>query len=257
LPNPDKPATAIPYNHALSSLSIVIPAFNEERRLPATLDSILEWFDTQRLSFAEIVVVDDGSSDQTAALVLDYEKKDARVRLLRNLGNRGKGYSVRHGVLEAQGEWILTTDADLSTPIEDVSKLFAAAREYQAAIAIGSRAIDRSLVLVHQSGFREYSGRIFNWVMRQITGLPFRDTQCGFKLFSAGAARQIFPRQQLDGFSFDVEDLYIARKQNLAVVEIAVRWKNAEGTKVTLSQGIRSFLDLAKIRGFDLSGKYR
>jgi glycosyltransferase involved in cell wall biosynthesis len=235
----------------------VIPAFNEERRLPATLDSILGWFDAQRLSFAEIVVVDDGSSDQTAALVFDYEKKDVRVRLLRNPGNRGKGYSVRHGVLETRGEWILTTDADLSTPIEDVSKLFDAASKHQAEIAIGSRAVDRSLVLVHQSGFREYSGRIFNWVMRQVTGLPFRDTQCGFKLFSAEAVRQIFPRQQLDGFSFDVEDLYIARKRNLAAVEVAVRWKNAEGTKVTLSQGIRSFLDLAKIRGFDLSGKYR
>ena len=151
-------------------------------------------------------------------------------------------------MLEARGDWILYTDADLSAPIEDFQRLYQAAICESAEIAIGSRAMDRSLVSVHQSPFREYSGRFFNLAMRTITGLPFRDTQCGFKLYSAGAAKQIFLRQQLDGFSFDVEDLYIAKTLAIKVVEVPVHWRNVEGTKVSLASGLRSFRDLVTIR---------
>ena len=232
----------------MDSLSIVIPAYNEARRLPQTLNRILDWLKQQTLPFCEIVVVDDGSSDSTPALVEEYARSHSGVRLLRNPGNRGKGYAVRHGALDATGDWILSTDADLSTPIEEVSKLFQAADKHQADIAIGSRAVDRSLVEIHQPLLREYSGRFFNLLMRAATGLPFRDTQCGFKLFRSDAAKRVFPLQQQDGFSFDVEDLVIASKLGLRVVEVAVHWRNAEGTKVSLSQGLKSFSDLMRIR---------
>jgi dolichyl-phosphate beta-glucosyltransferase len=240
----------------LNSLSIVVPAYNEETRLPATLARIAEWLAGRTFSFREVVIVDDGSTDATAAVVEQQIPANPCFRLLRNPGNRGKGYAVRHGMLEARGEWILYTDADLSTPIEEVDKLYAAAERQGAAIAIGSRALDRSLVSVHQSLPREYSGRFFNLTMRVLTGLPFNDTQCGFKLFQAHAARTVFSKQQLDGFSFDVEDLFIATRCGLKAVEVPVRWANVEGTKVSLAQGLRSFADLMKIRRLARGGKY-
>jgi len=232
----------------LQSLSVVIPAYNEERRLPGTLDRVLAWLDTQPLEFREVIVVNDGSADGTAALVESRAQERPCLRLLNNPGNRGKGYSVRHGMLEARGEWLLFSDADLSTPIADVTRLYEAAVAAKAEIAIGSRAVDRSLVAKHQSAFREVSGRFFNLVMRSVTGLPFRDTQCGFKLYSTRAAREVFSRQQLNGFSFDVEDLYIARRLGFATVEVPVRWANVEGTKVSALTGLQSFVDLARIK---------
>ena len=228
----------------LRSLSIVIPAYNEEKRLPATLDRVLCWLDKQALAFSELVVVDDGSRDGTVRVA----ESRSQVRVLRNPGNRGKGYAVRHGMLDAGGDWVLYSDADLSTPIEEAETLYQAAVKNAAAIAIGSRAIDRSLVSVHQSSFREYSGRAFNLIMRAITGLNFSDTQCGFKLYRRDAAQTVFSRQKLDGFSFDVEDLYLAKKSGLKAIEVPVRWANVEGTKVSMGQGIRSFTDLVKIR---------
>jgi dolichyl-phosphate beta-glucosyltransferase len=233
----------------LNSLSIVIPAYNEERRLPETLDCILAWLGQERLDFSEVIVVDDGSSDATASLVEEYGRAHPLVRVLRNPGNRGKGYAVRNGMLAARGEWILFSDADLSTPIDEVAKLHSAAAQQNARIAIGSRALDRSLVEVRQPAFREYSGRFFNLLMRAVTGLRFRDTQCGFKLFHTEAAKQIFPLQKQNGFSFDVEDLVIAGKLGVRAVEVAVRWRNAEGTKVGLRQGLKTFADLVRIRG--------
>jgi len=229
----------------LHSLSIVIPAYNEEQRLPQTLERITDWLGGKSWDHTEILVVDDGSRDKTAKLAESYGRG---VRLLRNPGNRGKGYAVRHGMLEAEGQWVLYTDADLSAPIEDFDRLCVAATNGNAQVAIGSRAVDRSLVQVRQAAFREYSGRFFNLVMRLTTGLPFRDTQCGFKLFRRDAAQAIFSRQKLDGFSFDVEDLYIAKKLRIPVVEVAVRWSNVEGTKVSLASGLRSFQDLWLIR---------
>jgi len=241
----------------LNSLSIVVPAYDEEKRLPPTLALLSGWLDGQSFRSAEIIVVDDGSRDGTAAMVERFAATNSRVRLLRNPGNRGKGYSVRHGMLRAASEWVLFTDADLSTPIEELHKLYGAVQKGQAAIAIGSRAVDRSLVSVHQSAFRELSGKTFNVVMRMMTGLPFRDTQCGFKLYRADAAREVFSRQQLEGFSFDVEDLYIARRLGLPAVEVPVRWANVEGTKVSALEGVRSFTDLLRIRWYGVSGRYR
>lgn len=235
----------------MTSLSVVIPAYNEETRLPSTLNRIVEWLSGRAFEFSEIIVVDDGSSDATARVI-----ENSSARLIRNPGNRGKGYAVRNGMLNARGQWVLYTDADLSTPIEEACKLYDAASAANAVIAIGSRALDRSLVSVHQSAFREYSGRGFNLVMRSLTGLPFRDTQCGFKLFAADAARAVFSRQILDGFSFDVEDLYIAKQCGLKAIEVAVRWANVEGSKVSLGTGLQSFGDLLRIRRNGLAGRY-
>ena len=243
------------YNGPLT-LSIVVPAFNEERRLSSTLDVILAWLDSGPFRDAEVLVVDDGSRDSTAELVESRVAREPHLRLIRNPGNRGKGYAIRHGMLEAKGDWILFSDADLSAPIDELPKLLAAAGERNAAIAIGSRALDRSLIGVHQSQWREISGIFFNQIMRLITGLPFADTQCGFKLFRRDAAQRVFPLQRLDGFSFDVEDLFIAHKLGIPTVEVPVRWNNVEGTKVGLTQGIASFLDLLRIRWNWLQGRY-
>jgi glycosyltransferase involved in cell wall biosynthesis len=238
------------------TLSIVIPAYNEERRLPATLDEVFTWLDASPYRDTEVLVVDDGSTDATAKVVQSRALSEPRLRLLRNPGNCGKGYAVRHGMLKAESEWILFSDADLSAPIAELPKLLASARENNAAIAIGSRALDRSLIGVHQSQWRELSGIFFNRLMRVITGMPFSDTQCGFKLYRRDAARRVFPLQRLDGFSFDVEDLFVARTLGIGAIEVPVRWNNVEGTKVGMVQGLASFLDLLRIRWYWLQGLY-
>jgi len=238
----------------LETLSIVIPAYNEEQRLPATLDRIGAYAEHSTLAVREILVVDDGSRDRTAALV---EARQGIIRLVSNPANRGKGYAVRNGILAAKGDWILSSDADLSAPIVELEKLIAAARRENAVVAIGSRALDRKLVKVHQPMMRELSGRAFNLVMRMVTRLPFHDTQCGFKLFRKDAAREIFSRQVEEGFSFDVEDLMIARELGLRSIEVPVEWSNVEGTKVSLTQGIKSFADLVRIRSRAVRGYYR
>ena len=202
--------------------------------------------------FSEIVVVDDGSRDSTAAIA-----RKGGVRLIENPGNRGKGYTVRHGVLEAKGDWVLFTDADLSSPIEEVERLWTAAEREAAEVAIGSRALDRSLVGVHQPWLRESMGRFFNLVMRVVTGLPFRDTQCGFKLFDTAAARQIFDRQKLEGFGFDVEVLFIAKALGYRAIEVPVRWDDVAGTKVTMLRGFQAFVDLVRVRWNALRGAYK
>lgn len=235
----------------------MIPAYNEERRLPSTLDGVLGWLDQSPFRDAEVLVVDDGSRDGTADLVSKRAAADSRIRLVQNPGNRGKGYAVRHGMAKAAGDWILISDADLSAPIEELPKLTEAARENAAAVAIGSRALDRGLIGVHQSAWREVSGIIFNRVMRLVTGLPFVDTQCGFKLYRRDAASRVFPLQRLDGFGFDVEDLFIARKLGFKCVEVPVRWNNVEGTKVSMANGLRSFTDLLIVRWNGIRGRYR
>ena len=234
------------------SISIVIPAYNEERRLPATLATIDTYLAGSRWEFSEIVVVNDGSRDCTAAIA-----RQAGARVLENPGNRGKGYSVRHGMLEAQGDWTLFTDADLSSPIDELEKLWCAVESAGARAAIGSRALDRSLIGVHQPFFRENMGRLFNLAMRIATGLPYRDTQCGFKLFETAAAREIFRRQRLDGFGFDVEVLYIASRLGYRTLEVPVQWNDVAGTKVSLWRGLKAFLDPLEVRWNGLTGKYR
>ena len=234
----------------------MIPAYNEENRLPATLARLVSYIGSTPWGEVEVLIVDDGSKDGTAALVEDFAHIYPAVRLVRNPGNRGKGFAVRNGMLEAQGDWVLFTDADLSTPIEEVEKLLAAVRERGAAGAIGSRALNRKLVSVHQSAFREYSGRFFNLVMRLITGLPFADTQCGFKLFRREVAREVFSRVRIPGFGFDVEALFVAHLLRFEVVEVPVCWANAEGTKVTMLNGLQAFTDLVVVRLHQLRGHY-
>jgi len=245
------------YNRPLVSLSVVIPAYNEEKRLPATLDIVDQYLRARQFAFAEVIVVDDGSADSTAMLVERFARNNPAVRLVKNPGNRGKGYAVKNGMLSARGEWCLFSDADLSSPIQEFERLHKAALAGSAAVAIGSRAVQGAEVTVHQSSFREWSGRLFNLVMRTVTGLPFHDTQCGFKLFRGDAAKEIFQRQLLDGFSFDVEDLVIAQGLGLKAIEVPVQWANVEGTKVSMGHGLKSFADLLEIRRNRAEGKYR
>ncbi len=218
----------------------------------------MEYLDGCQQVQYEVLVVDDGSADGTARVVEEFARSRPEVRLLANGRNRGKGYSVRHGMLKATGEWVLFTDSDLSAPIEEARKLFEAARREGALIAIGSRALDRSLISVHQSWFRETAGRIFNLIMRALTGLPFHDTQCGFKLFEARAARDVFGRQRIERWGFDAEVLFIARKLGYKTVEVPVRWSHAEGTKVRmLRDSLNMFIDLWRVRWNHLRGLYR
>lgn len=235
------------------SISVVIPAYNEECRLPATLERVLKYFENTQWDFAEIIVVDDGSEDGTAAVAGRY----TGVRVLVNPGNRGKGYSVRHGMMAAKGEWVLFTDADMSTPIEELELLWNSVERCGGAIGIGSRALDRSLIKVRQPGLRESGGKLFNYAVQLVTRLPFRDTQCGFKLFDRGAATQIFSRQILEGFAFDVEVLFIAQCLGYKVLEVPVRWNHMEGTKVKLiKDSLEMALDLLRIRWNHIIGRY-
>ncbi|MCC6264452.1 MAG: glycosyltransferase family 2 protein [Bryobacterales bacterium] len=243
----------------MASVSIVIPAYNEESRLPDTLDAILAFLSASaRWTEWEILVVDDGSTDGTAAVAARFQNREPRINLLRNPGNRGKGYSVRHGMLNAKHEWALFSDADLSTPIEELDRLHDACLERNCSIAIASRAIDRSLIEERQSLLRELGGRGMNLLMRLIVGLNIADTQCGFKLFSRESVCAIFPLQTIEGFGFDPEVLFIARKRGFRYCEIPARWKHVEGTKVRLVRdSLRMLADFLRIRSNDLAGKYR
>jgi dolichyl-phosphate beta-glucosyltransferase len=239
------------------SLSIVIPAYNEEKRLPATINRLKCYLASTGWEFAEIVVVDDGSRDATVRVVQNIDAAGLPIRVLRNPGNRGKGYAVRNGVQKAKGEWTLVTDADLSTPIEELEKLWAAARDSGAQVVIGSRALDRSLVGVHQPVLRESAGRLFNVAARLLTGLPFKDTQCGFKLFETRVAREVFQRQQIERFGFDVEALFIVRRLGYSAIEVPVRWNDVVGTKVGAFGGLAAFLDPLRVRWHQMRGRYR
>jgi glycosyltransferase involved in cell wall biosynthesis len=225
--------------------------------LPGTLDRIIEYMQTAGWERWEIVVVDDGSSDDTAEVAEAAHQAHACVRVLRNPGNRGKGYAVRHGMLDSAMDWRLLTDADLSAPIEELAKLWNAVKSGEAAVAIGSRAMDRSLIGVHQPGFRETAGKVFNFVMQAFIGLHIRDTQCGFKLFRGDVAKQVFERQQIQRFGFDVEALFVAQNLGFRIAEIPIRWNHVEGSKVGMLNGAQSFADLLKIRWYQVMGKYR
>ncbi len=237
-------------------LSIVIPAFNEEQRLPKAIERIGAFL-SARPWRAEIIVVDDGSSDATPELIDRYRKQLLNLRLISNGRNRGKGYSVRHGVLEARGEIVLFSDADLSTPIEEADKLLVALREKGYDAAIGSRALDRSLIEVHQSALREKAGNLFNRLVRRIAGIDFSDTQCGFKAFRREPTLIIFEQQRIERFGFDPEILFLAKRHGLRVAEIPVRWSHHSATKVNVvADGIRMFLELLVIRWNSLRGLY-
>jgi glycosyltransferase involved in cell wall biosynthesis len=236
-------------------LSIIIPSYNEEVRLPGTLQRIAEYLPTLRLR-TEVLVVDDGSTDRTAALAESFHGKLTGLRVLSNGTNRGKGYSVRHGMLEAQGDMVLFTDADLSAPIEEAEKLLGPLNNgYD--VAIGSRAMDRSLISTRQSIFRETAGIIFNKIVRMVLRLPFVDTQCGFKAFRRERCRIIFEQQRIEGFGFDPELLYLARHYGLRAIEIPVRWGHSEATKVNMvGDSLKMFGDIFTIRWNAMSGRY-
>ena len=243
-------------NSPTLDLSIVIPAYNEERRLPQTLDSIFTYL-RGRPYRAEVIVVDDGSSDGTAELVNAAREKYPGLRLLSNDGNRGKGFSVRHGMLDARGEIALFSDADLSTPIDETGKLLASIQEQGYDAAIGSRAVDRSLIQVHQSMLREQAGIFFNRMVRWIMGIQFSDTQCGFKAFRRERTRIIFEQQRIERFGFDPEILFLAQRNGLRVAEVPVRWSHDAATKVNVAtDGIRMFLELLLIRWNAIRGYY-
>jgi dolichyl-phosphate beta-glucosyltransferase len=235
-------------------LSVVIPAYNEERRLGPSLEKVLAHMKARRKPF-EVIVVDDGSSDGTPALVRRMAQKRKGLRLLMNGGNRGKGASVRHGVEKAKGSLILMSDADLSTPLSELASLEKAMGK--AEIAIGSRALDRSRISERQPFYREAGGRLFNLLVRAFTVPGISDTQCGFKLFKAPVAKRLFSAQRVPRFGFDVETLYLARKFGYRVAEVSVAWKNSPETKVRpVRDGLRTFLDLVLIRYYDLRGFY-
>jgi glycosyltransferase involved in cell wall biosynthesis len=235
-------------------LSIVIPAYNEEARPPLALARIQDYLAAQGFG-AEIIVVDDGSTDGTAAVAEEWRGVQPSLMLLRNEGNRGKGFSVRRGMLAAHGRVALFTDADLSAPIDEAKKLLDALAD--ADVAIGSRALNRSLIEVHQSGMRERAGMIFNFIVRIMTGLPFADTQCGFKAFRRERCQRVFEQQRVEGFGFDPEVLFLAQRQGLRIVEIPVRWAHDPATKVhVVRDSLRMFADLFVIRWGQLAGRY-
>ncbi|MBG98989.1 MAG: glycosyl transferase [Solibacterales bacterium] len=242
------------------SLSVVIPSYNEEKRLPPALDRVVQYLMNGHYRDPEIIIVNDGSSDRTSevarGVAAEFTQSNLRIRVLDNSGNYGKGYSVRRGANESTGEWLLVSDADLSAPIEECDKLFTAVKEGNFDAAIGSRALDRSLIGVRQLLLREFIGRTFNVAVRLIAGLPFADTQCGFKLFSRQLARRVFAAQSLERFGFDVEILYLAKKFGFRVVEVPIRWDDVAGTKVATFSGADAFLDILRVRRNDWLGKY-
>jgi glycosyltransferase involved in cell wall biosynthesis len=233
-------------------LSIVIPAYNEAGRIASSLLAIQNF--ARRKNFqVETILVDDGSTDNT----VEVASGQVGIRILRNDRNRGKGYSVRHGVLEARGELVLFTDADLSAPIDEADKLLAALESSHAAAVVGSRAVQRELIGVHQSPFREWGGRFFNLLVRIFTGLKIHDTQCGFKLFRREATRRAFEIQHVERFGFDPEILLLIQRCGGKVVEVPVRWNHDPATKVHyLRDSLHMTLDLVALRWRILTGQY-
>jgi glycosyltransferase involved in cell wall biosynthesis len=228
-------------------LSIVIPAYNEEDRLGASLPLIEAYLREHRLD-AEILVVDDGSTDATASMAAGF-LRGGRGRVLRQPENLGKGAAVRRGVLEADGRWVLMTDADLSTPIEEHEKLAGLAREEDLDVVFGSRGLPESQVEIHQNRLRELMGKTFNVVLRQITGLPYRDTQCGFKLLDRKRTRPLFERMVVDRFAFDVELLFLCDRFGLRAKEVPVVWRNSDRSTVgVFTAPPRMLLDLVRVR---------
>jgi glycosyltransferase involved in cell wall biosynthesis len=235
--------------------SVVIPAYNEGTRLGATLEKVLGYI-SQHGCDAEVIVVNDGSRDNTADLVRSFAQKSSSLRLVENPGNRGKGYSVRHGMLNARGRVILFTDADLSSPIEEVPKLLKALED-GADIAIGSRWLRSELQTQRQPLHRQLFGRVFNLLLRITLGLQFRDTQCGFKAFRRRAAQTIFPLQKIERWGFDPEILFLARKFGFKVTEVPVAWGHSGETRIhPLVDGSRMFSEMLHVRWYDLTGKY-
>ncbi len=235
--------------------SIVIPAYNESARIPATLESVVAAIRANQW-LAEVIVVNDGSTDSTARLVQDFALRAPEVRLLENPGNRGKGYSVRAGILDAQGDIVMFTDADLSAPMDEAGRLFGAIAD-GADIAIGSRWLESGRQTHRQPLYRQIFGRCFNAVCRMVMQLPFADTQCGFKAFTRTAAQTVFQLQTIERWGFDPEILFIAIKRGFRVVEVPVSWAHDERTRMSyLRDGLQMLKELAIVRWNALTGRY-
>lgn len=235
--------------------SIVIPAFNEQARIGATLSRVIECVE-ERGWQAEILVVNDGSRDRTAAIVLAAAARYPNLRLIENPGNRGKGYAVRNGILQARGSIVMFTDADLSAPMEEAERLFAAIAD-GADVAIGSRWLDRSRQTLQQPIYRRFFGRCFNWLTRLVMNLPLADTQCGFKAFRSQAAKAIFIRQRIERWGFDPEILYIALRLGMNVKEVAVTWGHDERSRISyLRDGLKMLEELVRVRLYSFAGHY-
>jgi glycosyltransferase involved in cell wall biosynthesis len=235
--------------------SIVIPAYNESARIPGALKQVVACV-RERGWNAEVIVVNDGSTDSTAELVREFARTAPEVRLLENPGNRGKGYSVRAGMLQALGEIVMFTDADLSSPIEEAERLFAAITA-GADIAIGSRWLERDRQTQRQPLYRQFFGRCFNGVTRLVMNLPFADTQCGFKAFTRHAAQTVFQLQTIERWGFDPEILFIALKRGFRVVEVAVSWGHDERTRMSyIRDGAKMLEEIARVRWNALRGRY-
>lgn len=239
----------------LPSISIVIPAYNESARIGATLPQVVACIREHGWN-AEVIVVNDGSKDTTSRLVLDFAMHAREVRLLENPGNCGKGFSVRNGLLHARGEIVMFTDADLSAPIAEAELLFTAIRN-GADIAIGSRWLERSRQKHRQPIYRQFFGRCFNLITRVVMGLPFYDTQCGFKAFTRDAAQTVFQLQTIERWGFDPEILFIALKRHLRIDEVPVTWGHDERSRISyLKDGLHMIGEVAVIRWNALLGRY-
>ncbi len=235
--------------------SIVIPAFNERARILDTLSSVVTCI-RERCWSAEVVVVNDGSTDETADLVRSFALTAPEVRLMENPGNRGKGYSVRSGLLHSRGEIVLFTDADLSAPICEAERLFAAI-EQGADVAIGSRWLEASRQTHRQPLYRQFFGRCFNAVTRMVMDLPFADTQCGFKAFTRPSAQTVFQLQTIERWGFDPEILFIARKRGFWIREVPVSWAHDARSRISyLRDGVQMLQELATVGWNALTGKY-
>ncbi len=247
--------TALKTTIEAPSLSIVIPAYNEAARLENTLHRVLACVRDRQWN-AEVLVVDDGSSDETAEIVRTCMQTAPELYLIQNPGNRGKGYSVRNGLLQATGEIVMFTDADLSAPMEEAERLIASIQS-GAEVAIGSRWLDRSRQTLHQPLYRRFFGRCFNALTRAVMSLPYADTQCGFKAFRRKTAQVIFRLQRVERWGFDPEILFIARKLGYKIVEVPVTWGHDERSKISyLRDGSRMLQDMATIRSNSLLGRY-
>ena len=235
-----------------TKLSIVIPAYNEALRIGRTLDRIGDYLKEFGYS-AEIIVVDDGSHDDTEKVVRNAAEKFPFIVLLQNGMNKGKGYSVKRGVLSSGGRFVLMSDADLSTPIVEIEKLF---KELENGydIAVGSRSVSGSKILKRQTWYRQLMGKTFNKIVQVVAVSGIRDTQCGFKLFKGDAARTVFARQRIERFAFDVEALYLAKKMGLRIREVPVVWVNSPDSKVSIFRdSLQMLWDILKIRFYHSS----
>lgn len=242
----------------IPAVSIVIPAYEEEDRLSDPLRQIFRFIEAERLA-AEVIVVDDGSRDKTAETAdrVFEEFPDIQSKVIRYEENRGKGYAVKIGLLAARAEVAVFSDADLSTPIEEIYKLIRPIQDGEYDVTFGSRALDRSLIGTHQPWRREQGGKVMNLIIRTMSGLNFYDTQCGFKAFNMKKFRPLLDVMTIDRFGFDVEFLFVAQRHNLKLKEIPVRWNNVEGSKVSVFRDTRRMIsELSQIRRNAKKGVY-